>query len=228
MSKLQAIRFNTNCAICYENYAEGDTLCSPEQCGHVFHKECLDNWLKCKKQCPTCRMNIITEAAPPAPILQTAATIPQTTAVRRPPPPPRRVPASTISNHVRSIPNIYKTLNFTETLTLFNILQGIMRPLVSQPELYDIIYNEIIEVLDTVFMVDQGCETAYELLNKIRGSNNTQIKFSIYEVSNSLYAALQQFIPSEGFTQNAIVLENYNNVCKLLPLYNSRQKYLNL
>ncbi len=220
MSKLQAIRFNTNCAICFENYAEGDTLCSPEQCGHVFHKECLDNWLKHKKQCPTCRMNIITEQTP----ITTSQTAP---AVRRPPPPPTRATLSTISGSVRSIPNIYKTLNFTETLTLFNILQGIMRPLVSQPQLYDIIYNEIIEVLDSVFMVDQGCETAYELLNKIK-CDITQIKFSIYEVSNSLYSALLQFIPAEGFTHNSVVLENYNNVCKLTPLFNFRQKYLNV
>lgn len=223
MSKLQATRFNSNCAICYENYADGDVLSSPEQCGHVFHKACLENWLKCKHQCPTCRANIVTEQAITTPV------------VSRPPPPQRPPPpirpaatviTSAITATARSIPNIYKTLNFSETLTLFNILQSIMKPMASKLELYPLIHNEIIEVLDTVFIVDYGCETAYELLNKIKNADHIGYKHMIYDISDDLYRALQQFIPKDQFIQNEVVRQNYTKVCNMPPLQQFRNKYL--
>lgn len=39
------------CCICYEGILEGKIL----SCGHIYHKECIDEWFKEKKICPYCR-----------------------------------------------------------------------------------------------------------------------------------------------------------------------------
>lgn len=39
------------CCICYEVVVEGKML----SCGHIYHKECIDEWFKEKKICPYCR-----------------------------------------------------------------------------------------------------------------------------------------------------------------------------
>lgn len=39
------------CCICYEGIVEGKML----SCGHIYHKECIDEWFKEKKICPYCR-----------------------------------------------------------------------------------------------------------------------------------------------------------------------------
>ena len=41
------------CSICLEKTVE-----KPQDCGHVFHKECLDKWLMKEKSCPNCRKDI--------------------------------------------------------------------------------------------------------------------------------------------------------------------------
>ena len=43
-----------DCPICISGYQPGEfkrTL----QCGHTFHKKCVDRWIKHQKQCPICR-----------------------------------------------------------------------------------------------------------------------------------------------------------------------------
>ena len=35
--------------------------CSTLECNHVFHHKCLDEWVKYKPECPTCRNEIQTE-----------------------------------------------------------------------------------------------------------------------------------------------------------------------
>lgn len=42
------------CCICYEGIVEGKML----SCGHIYHKECIDEWFKEKKICPYCRATI--------------------------------------------------------------------------------------------------------------------------------------------------------------------------
>ena len=56
------------CAICMEHFEQGDTLAGHEIketqtkvnkfAGHVFHKNCLQKWLKGKNQCPLDRQRI--------------------------------------------------------------------------------------------------------------------------------------------------------------------------
>ena len=45
------------CCICIENFS-----CNHEvhwlSCTHIFHKECLDEWVKYKNECPTCRSQL--------------------------------------------------------------------------------------------------------------------------------------------------------------------------
>ncbi len=42
------------CAICLGEYEAGESLRRPN-CGHSFHKDCLDTWLLSKNTCPICQ-----------------------------------------------------------------------------------------------------------------------------------------------------------------------------
>ena len=44
------------CAICLREEFDEDEMCKvlPE-CHHVFHSDCVDQWLKTKQNCPVCR-----------------------------------------------------------------------------------------------------------------------------------------------------------------------------
>ena len=45
---------NINCIICMENFNENE-LVKQLPCGHVFHGECIDQWLGEQKNCPFCK-----------------------------------------------------------------------------------------------------------------------------------------------------------------------------
>mmetsp|Transcript_10983 Transcript_10983/g.26571 ORF Transcript_10983/g.26571 Transcript_10983/m.26571 type:complete len:281 (-) Transcript_10983:230-1072(-) len=50
------------CCICLEGYAKGEVICTPKQgdCNHIFHKECLFEWIKQNHDCcPLCRVVLI-------------------------------------------------------------------------------------------------------------------------------------------------------------------------
>ena len=50
----------TQCSICLEDLKHKEykrTL----KCSHVFHKKCVDKWLKYNDECPLCRINVFDE-----------------------------------------------------------------------------------------------------------------------------------------------------------------------
>ncbi|KAK5669182.1 hypothetical protein QVD99_003592 [Batrachochytrium dendrobatidis] len=46
------------CAICLEDYIEGDVIKCLPGCNHELHGSCVSNWLLQSKQCPICRFDI--------------------------------------------------------------------------------------------------------------------------------------------------------------------------
>ncbi|KAB2615882.1 RING-H2 finger protein ATL19 [Pyrus ussuriensis x Pyrus communis] len=49
----------TACAICLEDFADGDSCQFFSLCNHIFHSNCIDNWLMNKPTFPVCRNCII-------------------------------------------------------------------------------------------------------------------------------------------------------------------------
>ncbi|KAF9682198.1 hypothetical protein SADUNF_Sadunf05G0083700 [Salix dunnii] len=48
------------CAICLDDYAHGESIRVLPRCKHMFHKDCIDNWLSSRNSsCPICRDQII-------------------------------------------------------------------------------------------------------------------------------------------------------------------------
>uniref|UniRef100_A0A0D9XWP5 RING-type domain-containing protein n=1 Tax=Leersia perrieri TaxID=77586 RepID=A0A0D9XWP5_9ORYZ len=43
------------CAICLGEFADGDALRRGPECGHRFHAECAERWLRVSATCPVCR-----------------------------------------------------------------------------------------------------------------------------------------------------------------------------
>ncbi|XP_048567778.1 RING-H2 finger protein ATL74-like [Triticum urartu] len=44
-----------DCAVCLSELADGDAVRQLPNCGHVFHVECVDAWLRTRTTCPLCR-----------------------------------------------------------------------------------------------------------------------------------------------------------------------------
>ncbi|KAK8518505.1 hypothetical protein V6N13_027972 [Hibiscus sabdariffa] len=47
-------KYNLECAICLGEFKDDDLLRLLTICCHVFHKKCVDLWLKSNKTCPIC------------------------------------------------------------------------------------------------------------------------------------------------------------------------------
>eukprot|EP00525_Craspedostauros_australis_P003508 CAMPEP_0198112838 /NCGR_PEP_ID=MMETSP1442-20131203/4628_1 /TAXON_ID= /ORGANISM="Craspedostauros australis, Strain CCMP3328" /LENGTH=372 /DNA_ID=CAMNT_0043769753 /DNA_START=17 /DNA_END=1135 /DNA_ORIENTATION=+ len=49
------------CAICLTDYEKDDILCwsQSEKCTHVFHRDCMEEWLLKHEECPCCRHNYL-------------------------------------------------------------------------------------------------------------------------------------------------------------------------
>mmetsp|Transcript_9625 Transcript_9625/g.29160 ORF Transcript_9625/g.29160 Transcript_9625/m.29160 type:complete len:204 (-) Transcript_9625:2647-3258(-) len=47
------------CAVCLEELKKGEKV-PVLQCGHLFHKACLQPWLEKHSQCPLCRLHLYT------------------------------------------------------------------------------------------------------------------------------------------------------------------------
>lgn len=48
------------CAICINDFAEGETIRCLGVCGHAFHKSCIDLWLLRRADCPLCKRKVST------------------------------------------------------------------------------------------------------------------------------------------------------------------------
>lgn len=49
------------CNICLCGYKMGDMLIASKYCTHVFHKDCILQWLQKHDECPMCRVNMVTD-----------------------------------------------------------------------------------------------------------------------------------------------------------------------
>lgn len=47
------------CAVCLNEFEESETLRLIPKCDHVFHPECIDEWLGSHTTCPVCRANLV-------------------------------------------------------------------------------------------------------------------------------------------------------------------------
>ena len=50
------------CCICLEEYNPGETICLPitQECNHIFHHECIQEWILMNHdRCPLCRTDIM-------------------------------------------------------------------------------------------------------------------------------------------------------------------------
>lgn len=54
----EGLKYNTECAICLTGIEDGET-CRVFRCNHIFHKRCIDSWLRKKLNCPICRFHVI-------------------------------------------------------------------------------------------------------------------------------------------------------------------------
>jgi len=46
------------CVICMTQYEEESSARDILKCGHMFHSECLETWLKVKQKCPLCNQDL--------------------------------------------------------------------------------------------------------------------------------------------------------------------------
>jgi hypothetical protein len=54
----------TCCSICLDNYGDGEVLRMLPDCGHLFHRECVDTWLRYHPTCPVCRTSPVPSPMP--------------------------------------------------------------------------------------------------------------------------------------------------------------------
>ncbi|PWA59263.1 zinc finger, RING/FYVE/PHD-type [Artemisia annua] len=45
----------SGCSICLADYKAADVIRLLPVCGHLFHRQCIDTWLKVHATCPVCR-----------------------------------------------------------------------------------------------------------------------------------------------------------------------------
>jgi hypothetical protein len=51
-------RYGDTCAICLESWKDTDEVSKFEPCGHLFHSDCISEWIRRKSTCPTCRTDV--------------------------------------------------------------------------------------------------------------------------------------------------------------------------
>ena len=61
-----SIPADTDCSICQEHGVDANTW-RVLHCGHMYHTNCIDVWLRSHVQCPICRADVRTLTSPAAP-----------------------------------------------------------------------------------------------------------------------------------------------------------------
>jgi hypothetical protein len=61
ISSDECIVAETACAICHETFTTGDSI-NKLPCCHVYHHNCLSQWIERSCTCPTCRFELTDEA----------------------------------------------------------------------------------------------------------------------------------------------------------------------
>uniref|UniRef100_A0A0E0JQK4 RING-type E3 ubiquitin transferase n=1 Tax=Oryza punctata TaxID=4537 RepID=A0A0E0JQK4_ORYPU len=51
------------CSICLGGFEEGEKVKALPLCGHGFHPDCVDAWLRTRPSCPLCRSSLLPAAA---------------------------------------------------------------------------------------------------------------------------------------------------------------------
>ncbi len=61
IKKLSSDKVSETCSICIETFEndQPDSYCRELNCKHVFHKRCIDRWLKKSDLCPMCKTTVI-------------------------------------------------------------------------------------------------------------------------------------------------------------------------
>ena len=58
VSTEKTIAPSSNCSVCLEEMRTGQTLWRLVHCGHVFHKDCAEEWIARAPNCPMCRTRV--------------------------------------------------------------------------------------------------------------------------------------------------------------------------
>jgi hypothetical protein len=56
------------CIICQDSMEQGATVRKITECGHVFHRTCIDTWFQSHVHCPTCRHDVRQELRTTTPL----------------------------------------------------------------------------------------------------------------------------------------------------------------
>ncbi|XP_042425677.1 RING-H2 finger protein ATL70-like [Zingiber officinale] len=54
----------SSCSICLSDLKEGEVLRELPECGHSFHLQCVDPWLRSRPTCPLCRTSPLPSPMP--------------------------------------------------------------------------------------------------------------------------------------------------------------------
>ena len=47
-----------SCSICMENFSSNSIVRKLNNCGHIFHVDCVDTWFETNIRCPVCRTDL--------------------------------------------------------------------------------------------------------------------------------------------------------------------------
>ena len=54
------VRYPCDCCVCMDEFgADTARIIVKTPCDHIFHKDCLEGWLKSNKSCPVCRTDLV-------------------------------------------------------------------------------------------------------------------------------------------------------------------------